>query len=56
MKNHLGTVFPSHFMQNDLTETSNVSYVVLCHFLISWSLKILKTLKDLFSIIFFNNK
>ena len=55
-KNHLGRVFPSYFLQNVLTETSYVSYLVLCHFLMSWSLKIQNTLKDIISITFFNNK
>ena len=40
MKNRLGRVFPSHFLQNILIETSNVSYLVLFHFLMPWSLKI----------------
>ena len=40
MKNHLGSIFRSHFLQNILIETSNLSYFVLCNFLISWSLKI----------------
>ena len=33
MKNHLERVFPSHFPQNVLIEISNVSYLVLLHFL-----------------------
>ena len=55
MKNHLGRAFPSHFWQNIFIDTSNVSYLALCHFLISSSLKIQSTLKDLFSITFSNN-
>ena len=55
MKNHLGRVFLSHSLQNVLIETSNVSYFVLCHFLTSWRLKIANTLKDIFSITFFNS-
>ena len=46
MKGHLGRVSPSHFLQNVLIETScvcfknyQISYRVLCHFLISWSLE-----------------
>ena len=46
MKGHLGRVFPSHFLQNVLIETScvcfknfSISYRVLCYFLISWSLE-----------------
>ena len=42
MKNQLGTVSSSHFLQNVLIETSSVcfkhfktSYLVLCHFLMS---------------------
>ena len=42
MKGHLGRVSPSHFLQNVLIETScvcfknyQISYRVLCHFLIS---------------------
>ena len=55
MKNHLGRVFPSHFWQNVSIETSNVSYLALCYFLMSSSLKIQSTLKDIFSITFSNN-
>ena len=55
MKNRLGRAFPSHFWQNVFIETSNVSYVALCHFLMSSSLKIKSTLKDIFSITFTNN-
>ena len=40
MKNRLGRVFPSHFLQNIFIETSNVSYLVLFHFLMPRSLKI----------------
>ena len=55
MKNHLGRAFPSHFRQNVFIDTSNVSYLALCHFLMSSSLKIQSTLKDVFSITFSNN-
>ena len=56
MKNHLRRVFPSHFWQNVFIETSNVSYLALCYFLMSSSLKIQSTLKDyIFSITFYNN-
>ena len=55
MKNHLGRAAPSHFWQNFFIETSNVSYLALCHFLMSSSLKIESTLKDILSITFSNN-
>ena len=55
MRNYLGRVFPSHFWQNVFIETSNVSYLALCYFLMSSSLKIQSTLKDIFSITFSNN-
>ena len=55
MKNHLGRAFPSHFRQNVFIDTSNVSYLALSHFLMSSSLKIQSTLKDVFSITFSNN-
>ena len=55
MRNHLGRVFPFYFLENVSIETSNVSYLVLCHFLMSSSLKIQNTLKDIFSITFSNN-
>ena len=55
MKNHLGRAFPSLFRQNVFTETSNVSYLALCRFLMSSSLKIQSTLTDIFSITFSNN-
>ena len=55
VNNYLGRVFPSHFLRNLLIEFSNVSYLVLCHFLISRSLKIQNALKDIFSITSFNN-
>ena len=55
MRNHLGRVFPCYFLQNVSIETSYVSYLVLCHFLMSSSLKIQNTLKDIFSITFSNN-
>ena len=35
MKNHLGRAFPSHLWQNVFIDVSNVSYLALCHFLIS---------------------
>ena len=31
LKNHLGRVFSSHFLQNVLIEISNVSYLVFFH-------------------------
>ena len=55
MKNHLEIVFPSHFLLNVLIETSNISYLILFLFLMSWSLKIQNILKDIFSITFSNN-
>ena len=55
IKNHLGRAFPSHFWQNVFIDTSSVSYLAPCHFLMSSSLKIQSTLKDVFSIIFSNN-
>ena len=62
MKNHLGRVSPCHFLQNILIETSNVhfkkfqiSYLALCHFLMSWRLEDSKHIKDMLSIIFSNN-
>ena len=55
IKNHLGGAFPSHFWQNVFIDTSSVSYLAPCHFLMSSSLKIQSTLKDVFSIIFSNN-
>ena len=55
MKNHLGRAFPSHLRQNVFIDTSNVSYLALCHFLISSSLEIQSILKDVFSITFSNN-
>ena len=52
MKNHLGRDSPSHFLQNVLIQTSNASFksfeiscLVLCHFLMSWSLKDSKHIK-----------
>ena len=55
MKNHLGRAFPYYFWQNVFIDTSNVSYLAFCHFLMSSSLKIQSTLKDVFSITFSNN-
>ena len=55
IKNHLGRAFLSHFWQNVFIDTSNVSYLALSDFLMSWSLKIQSTLKDVFSITFSNN-
>ena len=52
MKNHLGRVSPSHFLQNILIETSNVcfkifqiSYLVPCHFLMTRRLEDSKHIK-----------
>ena len=55
MKNHLGRAFSSNFRQNVFIDTSNVSYLALCHSLISSSLKIQSALKDVFSITFSKN-
>ena len=51
MRNHLGRVFPFYFLENVSIETSNVSYLVLCHFLMSSSLKIQNTLKEYFPLL-----
>ena len=55
MRNLLGSVFLCFFLQNVSRETSNVSYLVLCYFLMSPSLKIQNKLKDIFFITFSNN-
>ena len=58
----MGRVSPSHFLQNVLIETSNVcfknfyiSHLVLCHFLMPWSLENSKGINT-FSITFSNNE
>ena len=52
MKSQLGRVSSSLFLQNVLIETSSncfekflICYLVLCHFLISWSLEDSKHIK-----------
>ena len=54
-ENHLGRVFFSHFLECVPCFNKNfwIFYLVLCHFLMSWSLEDLKyILKNIFSITF----